>query len=180
MDIFEAIAKRYSYRGDFLDRPVPREDVVRIVQAGIQAPSGKNEQTTSFVIVDDPELLAKIARIVNRPVCNTARAMIACVTDPRPVFGEISFAVEDCSAAVENMLLAITALGYATVWLDGVLRKDDVAARVGRLLGVPAGRTVRILLPLGIPVEPGAQKEKLPFDRRAWFNRFGGETETKP
>jgi len=174
MDLFEAVARRYSYRGDFTDQPVPRDDLRKIVQAGIQAPSGKNEQTTSFVIVDDPELLGKIAEVVRRPVCNTARAMIACVTDPRPVFGAISFAVEDCAAAVENMLLAVTALGYATVWLDGALRVDDIAARVGRLLGVPPGRSLRILLPLGVPAEPGTQKEKLPFDQRAWFNRYGG------
>jgi len=174
MDVFEAIAKRYSYRGEFVDRPVPREDLRKIVRAGIQAPSGKNEQTTSFVIVDDPDLLRQVAEVVNRPVCDTARAMIACVIDPRPVFGDISFAVEDCAAAVENMLLAITALGYATVWLDGALRADEIAARVGRLLGVPPGRSVRILLPLGVAVEPGAQKEKLPFGQRAWFNRYPG------
>jgi nitroreductase len=173
MDVFEAIAKRHSYRRDFTDAAVPREDLVKIVLAGIRAPSGKNEQTTSFVIVDDPELLRRIAEIVDRPVCRTARAMIACVIDPRPVLGQISFAVEDCSAAVENMLLAIAALGYATVWLDGVLRPENVAARIGHLLGVPEGRSVRILLPLGVPVEPGTQKEKLPFEKRAWFNRHG-------
>lgn len=174
MDVFDAIANRRSYRGPFTDRPVPREDLRRIVQAGIQAPSGKNEQTTSFIIVDDKDLLRRIAEVVDRPVCGTAQAMIACVIDPRPVFGEISFAVEDCAAAVENMLLAITALGYATVWLDGALRTDNVADQLGRLLDVPAGRTVRILLPLGVAAESGSQKEKLPFEQRAWFNRYGG------
>lgn len=174
MEVFEAIAKRHSYRGDFTDAPVPREDLLKTVLAGIHAPSGKNEQTTSFVIVDDPDLLRQITQIVDKPVCKTAKAMIVCVIDPRPVLGNLSFAVEDCAAAVENMLLAITALGYATVWLDGVLRKDDLAARIGRLLGVPEGRSVRILLPLGVPVEPGTQKEKLPFEKRAWFNRYGG------
>ena len=174
MDVFEAMAKRYSYRGPFTDAPVPREDLRKIVQAGIRAPSGKNEQVVSFVIVDDPELLGQIAAVVQRPACNTAKAMIACVSDPRPVFEGFSFAAEDTAAAVENMLLALTALGYASVWLDGVLRLNDVAARVGELLGVPPGRTVRILLPLGVPAEPGVQKEKLPFARRAWFNRYGG------
>ena len=174
MDVFEAIARRYSYRGDFTDAPVPREDLIKIVLAGIHAPSGKNEQTTSFVIVDDAELLRRIAEIVDKPVCNTAKAMIACVIDPRPVLNNISFAVEDCSTAVENMLLAVTALGYATVWLDGVLRRDDIAARIGRLLGVPEGKAVRILLPLGVAAEPGTQKERLPFEKRAWFNRWGG------
>lgn len=54
MDLFEAVARRHSYRGPYTDQPVPREDLRKIVQAGIQAPSGRNEQTTSFVIIDDP------------------------------------------------------------------------------------------------------------------------------
>jgi nitroreductase len=177
MDLFEAIARRYSYRGAFTAAPVPREDLLRIVEAGIRAPSGKNEQTTSFVIVDEPAVLARIAAMLERPVCDTSRAMIACVVDPRPVLPGLSFAAEDCAAAVENMLLAITALGYATVWLDGVLRRDQIAERIGRLLGVPEDRTVRVLLPLGVPLAPGRQREKLPLAHRAWFNRFGAETE---
>ena len=106
-------------------------------------------------------------------MCHTAKAMIACVADPRPVYANFSFAAEDCAAAVENMLLAITALGYASVWLDGVLRTEDRAARIGRLLGVPTGRTIRILLPIGVPAEPGKQRERFSFDQRAWFNRYG-------
>jgi nitroreductase len=174
MDLFDAIANRYSYRGAFTDAPVPRGDLERIVQAGIQAPSGCNEQVVSFVIVDDPQLIAEIAKIADKPVCYSAKAMIVCAADPRPVYQGISFPAEDCAAAVENMLLAITALGYATVWLDGVLYFEDRAARIGRLLGVPSERTVRILLPIGVPAEPGRQREKLPFSQRAWFNRHGG------
>lgn len=173
MELFEAIGKRHSYRGPFTDAPVPEEDLRRIVQAGIQAPSGKNEQTTSFVILNDPALVRQAAEIINRPACQTARAMIVCVTDPRPTFYGHSFHAEDCAAAVENMLLAITALGYATVWLDGVLRLDDVADRLAALLGVPSGKIVRIVLPLGVPAEAVAQKEKLRFETRAWFNRYG-------
>jgi len=173
MDLFEAISRRYSYRGEFTNKPITRDDLKKIVQAGIQAPSAKNEQVASFVIVDDPQLLTQIAEIVDRPVCKTARAMIACVADPRPVLGDLSFAAEDCAAAVENILLAVTALGYATVWLDGVLRAGDKAARIGRLLGVPEAKIVRILLPLGVAAQPGTQKERLPFHERAWFNRYG-------
>jgi nitroreductase len=173
MDLFEAIGNRHSYRGPFCDTPVPRNDLEKIVQAGIQAPSACNGQVASFIIVDDPKLLQRIFEIVDRPVCRTAKAVIVCVTDPRPVFQTISFALEDCSASVENMLLAITALGYATVWLDGVLRSGDRAAQIGGLLGVPDHMTVQILLPVGVPAEPGAQREKLPFSQRAWFNQYG-------
>ena len=175
MDLFDAIAKRHSYRGDFSAAPVLRADLEKIVQAGIQAPSGKNEQVVSFVIVDDPGLLKQIAQILSKPVCNTARAMIACVVDPRPVHEGVSFGVEDCSASVENMLLAITALGYATVWLDYALRENCNAVKIGALLGVPEDRSVSILLPLGVPVQAGSQREKLHFHRRAWFNRYGLE-----
>jgi len=173
MDLFDAIQRRHSYRGPFRPTPVPREDLQRIVQAGIQAPSAKNEQVVSFVIVDDPQLLRQIAEIVDRPVCETATAMIACVVDPRPILEELSFAAEDCAACVENMLLAVTALGYATVWLDGVLRRAQKAERIARLLGTPEGLQLRVLLPLGVPEEQGSQKEKLPFEQRAWFNRYG-------
>jgi len=174
MDLFDAIAKRHSYRADFTPAPVPRDDLTKIVQAGIQAPSGKNEQVVSFVIVDDPQLLAQAAQILERAPCNTAKALIVCVTDPRPVFEGIFFAAEDCAAAVENMLLAITAMGYATVWLDGALRFNHRAERLGSLLDVPPGRQVRIVLPVGVPAEKWSQKEKLPFAQRAWFNRYGG------
>jgi nitroreductase len=174
MDLFDTIAKRHSYRGEFTNAAMPRADLEKIVQAGIQAPSGCNAQTTSFVIVDDPQLLSQIAEIVDKPVCRSAKAMIVCVADWRPAYGNVSFAVEDCAAAVENMLLAITALGYATVWLDGALRAEDRAGRIGRLLDVPPPKTVRVLLPLGVPAEPGEPREKLPFTRRASFNRHGG------
>ncbi len=170
MDTFEAIKRRHSYRGDFTDAAVPREDLTKIVQAGIQAASGLNEQTTSFVIVDDPDLLAETVRILDRPPCPTAKAMIFCVVDPRPTYEGVSFHVEDCSAAVENMLLAVTALGYATVWIQGVLCDKARGARLGELLGVSGNLSIRVALPLGVAAEPGRQKEKLAFDRRARFN----------
>ena len=100
--------------------------------------------------------------------------MIACIVDRRPdaVYEGHDFQVEDCAAAVENMLLAITALGYATVWIDGWLRVRDRAATIGRMLGLPEHKSVRVLLPLGVPAEVWPQKEKKPFSERAWFNRY--------
>lgn len=173
MDLFDAIAKRYSYRAEFTDAPVPRKDLEKIVQAGIQAPSACNQQVVSFVIVDDPAILRKITEILGKQFCSSAKAMIVCVADPRAVFSGISFAAEDCAAAVENMLLAITALGYASVWLDGVLRVEGRAAQIGQLLNVPPEREVCIVLPIGVPAQPGVQRERQPFADRAWFNRFG-------
>jgi len=173
MDVFEAISGRHSYRGEFIDQPVPRSDLEKIVQAGIQAPSGCNAQTTTFVIVDDPVVLAKMADLVPRPIMRAARAVITCIAEHRPVYKGKSFGIEDCAAATENILLAITALGYATVWIDGVLREGDRARQVAELLGVPADREVRIVLPVGLPKEHCKQREKQQFSERSWFNRYG-------
>lgn len=174
MEIFDAIEKRHSYRGGFTGKPVSREDLEKIVQAGIQAPSGCNEQTTTFVIVDRHDLIASVADVLDKKVVHEAGALIVCVVDKRPVINNWSFAAEDCAAAVENILLAITALGYATVWLQGALYAEQRSEQIARILEVPDNLEVRVVLPIGEPTETAQQKEKLPFDSRAWFNGYGG------
>jgi nitroreductase len=176
MDIFEAIARRHSYRGPFEPDPVPAADLRRIVQAGLQAPSGRNDQATSFVVVDDPALVQQIQTLhLTNVAMQQARAFIACIIDRQPdsIYHGHSFAVEDCAAAVENMLLAITGLGYASVWVDGWLRIENHAETIGELLNVPAERVIRVILPIGRPVESWRQAEKKPFESRAWFNGYG-------
>ena len=171
MDVFEAISRRHSYRGPYTSDPVPREDLERIVEAGVRAPRGCNEQTTSFVVLDDPEILQAVYRVLGSR--NPPPALIVCVADPKPVFRGMSFEIEDCAAAVENMLLAVTALGYASVWIDGVLRVEDRAEKLAALLGVPSPKCIRVILPVGRPVEEGSQREKKPVSERLSYNRFG-------
>lgn len=174
MDFFEAVARRHSYRGPFLPAAIPREDLRRIVQAGLRAPSGYNGQSTSFVVVDDPALRARIAQIVPGDALEKAPAVIVAVMDPSATPDKtMSFGVEDYAAAVENVLLAVTALGYATVWMDGAVRREGRAEELARLLEVPPPRVVRAILPVGVPAEIRGQRDKRPFDDRAWFNRYG-------
>ena len=175
MDIFEVMAKRHSYRGEFQDKPVPRKDLEKIVQAAIDAPSGCNAQTTSFVVIDDPQLIAKMATIFgDRPVCTTARAIIVCLADSTPAYGTTSFDREDCAAAVENMLLAITALGYATVWYQGYVQQNGNDTKIAKLLGVPDRLRVEVVLPIGVPVTNESPRQKKPLTERVSFNRFEG------
>jgi len=176
MEVFEAIAKRHSYRGPFKNQQIPQDELRRIVQAGIQAPSGRNRQTTTFIIVDDTNLLAAIRELhVTSKAMQQAQAYIVCLIDKHPeVTSEThSFYIEDYAAAVENMFLAVTALGYATVWIDGWLRSEGRAEKIGKLLGVPEEKVVRVILPIGIPAEVHQQKEKKSFEERAWLNRYG-------
>lgn len=172
MDVFAAVYKRNSYRGAFVDREVPRDLLRKIVAAGLHAPSGFNAQTTEFIVVDDEKLMWQLRETVPAKPLQTARAAIVVLMRHEEERNGLYFGVEDYAAAVENVLLAITASDLATVWIDGALRREERAERIGRLLGVPEDREVRVLLPVGYPAEQGNQNDKLPFDRRAWFNGF--------
>jgi len=178
-DFFTVIKERHSYRGSFADKAVPRQDLEKIIDAGLSAPSGKNEQTTEFVVIDDPLLLHQIGQMHSMQAMHQAKAMIICIIDkdPEPVYHGYSFQVEDCSAAVENMFLALTALGYASVWIDGWLRLEGRAEKIAEIIGLPRGKQVRVLLPVGISRDTVPRLKKKSFERRAWFNRYHGENE---
>ena len=174
MDFFNVINARHCCRGEFKDKPVSQEDLRKIVDAGLQAPSGKNAQTTTFIIVDDSDILSDISVINPVPVLKTAKALIACIIDknPEPIFHNMNFVIEDCSAAVENMFLAITALGLGTVWLDGALRLEGRNEAIDKALKLPPTKTTRVILPVGFPKENGQSPKKLPFERRVFFNEY--------
>ena len=67
MTTLETISARHSYRGKYLPTPVPREHLTAIMQAGLDAPSGCNKQTTSIIAVDDPPSWPCFARSLTRP-----------------------------------------------------------------------------------------------------------------
>ena len=93
MNVIEAICSRRSYRGHYKDSPVPREDLMRIMQAGLDAPSGCNKQTTSLIAVDDPELLARLKVVIDPPVAETAPAAICVLTRRIYAYRDKCFAV---------------------------------------------------------------------------------------
>ncbi|NBH70490.1 nitroreductase [Clostridiaceae bacterium] len=163
------IFSRSSYRGSFKNEPVPREDLVAILKAGIAAPSACNRQTTSFVAVDDEALVNEIKKIFPNPSCQTAQAFIVVFTQEIAGVDGRFYSVHDYSAAVENMMLAMKSLGYDTCWYEGGVRK--YADQFCALLRVPKELQMACLLPVGVAAEEVVPvKGKKPFEERAWFN----------
>jgi nitroreductase len=76
MTLFEAVQKRYSYRGAYQPLPVPREDLRKILEAGLAAPSGCNTQTTSLIALDDPALVKKLGGLLGKSGFATAPAAL--------------------------------------------------------------------------------------------------------
>lgn len=173
MDTFEALLNRRSYRGTYTDAPVPREDLRRILRAGLAAPSGCNLQTTSLIGVDDPKLLGTLTALLRKAGPATAPAAICVLTRPEICFAGVSFHVQDYAAAIQNMLLAAHALGYASCWIEGYVR-GDVGDRMLRALNAPADCRLAAFLPVGVPAQAVTAPAFKPFEARAWFNRDRG------
>ena len=171
MDFFAAIKARHSYRSSYAETQVPDNDLIQILDAGIRAPSGCNAQTTSFILVTNPALRTEIGKALSGPAVATAPALIVVTTEKHTFDFGLDFELEDYAAAVENILLAATALGYASCWLDGVTRLNGVCDEIARILDVPEGKQVRCVLPLGKPKETGVQPSRKPFDVRVDWRR---------
>ena len=171
--MLDTIMNRRSYRGRYKSDPVPREDLVKILEAGLAAPSGCNKQTTSLIAVDDPEVLSRLKATMDPPVAQTAPAAICVLTRRINAYRDKCFAVQDYSAAIENMLLAIVNLGYQSCWYEGHITDDDrICDKMAEILNVPSDYELVCFLPVGIAEgEPSLPKKK-PFEERAWFNSY--------
>lgn len=177
MNILELIQSRTSYRGSYRPEPVPREDLRKIMEAGLAAPSGCNKQTTSLIGVDDPALLAELLAAIDPPVAQTAPAAVCVLTQKICAYRDRCFHVQDYSAAIENMLLAVKALGYESCWYEGHITDEDrIGRRLADMLGVPEEYELVCFLPVGRAAqEPRPSPAKKAFEERAWFNGFGKE-----
>jgi len=150
MDALEAIRKRRSVR-DYTGEPIPREDLETIVDAGRLAASGNNKQPWDFVVVTERELIEQLK--VASLWMEKAAAIIAVVLDPSSRWWR-----EDGSAAVENMLIAATALGYGSCWLQGYTMPREEEFKT--LLGIPGEKRLLTLVPIGVPVRWPAKDKK--------------------
>jgi nitroreductase len=173
MDMLELIQKRHSYRGRFRPAPVPRAHLAAILEAGLAAPSGCNKQTVSLIAVDDPEVLKALRGVIDPPAGETAPAMICVLTQRIIAYRDRCFSVQDYAAAIENMLLAITALGYQSCWYEGHITDDDrICDKIASVLNVPKGYDVVCILPVGKAADEVHSPSKKPFSERVRFNRW--------
>ena len=176
--MLHTIENRRSYRGTYETTPVPRGDLVKILKAGLAAPSGCNKQTTSLIAVDDPQILDELHSLARLSRSHRAPAMICVLTRRIIAHDDRSYFVQDYAAAIQNMLLAITALGYHSCWYEGrITGADRIGAQMARVLHVPEEYELVCFLPVGIAKDQPTQPKKMDFSQRAWFNGFQGESD---
>ena len=143
MDAIEAMKKRASVRA-YKPDAVPRAVLEEIVECGSRAPSAMGVHPWHFVVVTEKAMLRRIAAstdygrfIADAPAC----IVVLCE--------EGEYYLEDGCAAVENILIAVTAHGLGACWVAG--DKKDYAEAVRDMVGAPRGHRLIALLPLGHP-----------------------------
>ena len=164
MDLFEAIGARASVRA-FEKCDIPEDVLLRIIDAGRLAPSGRNRQPWEFILVTKDETIEKLGEI--QGCIAEASAAVAVVMDEEAS----QYWKEDASAAIENMLLAAVALGYGSLWVEGlVLQNEDYGRGV---LGVPADKRLLAVIPIGKPSGVPHQAPKKPLEEVLHRERYG-------
>ena len=125
MEFKDVVATRRSIR-QYQDRPVAEEHMQAIIEAGMMAPSAGNQQPWHFVVIRDPAMLKKIAHThpYGQMTADASVAVLICGDESLEVHK--GYWVQDCSAAIENMLLAAHVLGIGAVWVGIFPREERV------------------------------------------------------
>ena len=175
----DVMMTRTSVR-NFTGDPVSREQLETILKAGMAAPTAMNSQPWRFVVVTDKEKIASVFGAGPRSgMFTTAGAVIVVCgqsTAMRKPFGQPDapevemdnmFWFEDCSAAAENIRLAAQALGLGAVWTAGYPGMERVAP-IAKALGIPEKVIPLCVIPVGVPAETPAPKDKWNPDNIHW------------
>lgn len=156
-DFQDIVSSRYSCRC-YLTDPVPREDIVRILEAARLAPSACNKQPWRFVVATDETLRGKILEEGCLPGLGMKWAMAAPVIlvlgmkkslvthKVAPLFSNVDYSLLDIGIAGEHAVLQATELGYGTCWIGWIKPKE-----VRKIVGWPKEILPQALITLGKP-----------------------------
>lgn len=162
MTFLDLARTRQSDRG-YSDRPVTREQIEACLEAARLAPSACNSQPWSFVVVDDPQLRRQVADQLQDMVMNrfagSAPVLVVVVAETPNLIPRLAgewkgkpYYLMDIGMAVEHFCLQAADAGLGSCIL-GWFNEQGVK----RLLGIPRGKRVPLVITLGHPLEPGAR-----------------------
>ena len=163
MDVFKAILERRSIRKYVKDKKIPEETLQKLLEAARLAPSGRNKQEWSLVIVEDLEIKQELV-----PACNNqtfvgnASIVIAGVVNPSWKWCDV-----DLTIAFEHIVLEAVELGLGTCWI-GAFEEN----KVKKVLNIPGKLRVTILLTVGFPAEKPKPRPKKPLEQLIHINKY--------
>ena len=167
-EVLQVIANRRSIR-KYQDREVDEATITLLLKAGMAAPSAHNLQPWEFIVVTDRKTIDLIANahsggkmLYEAPLC-----ICVCGDLERAHKDFTDYWVQDCSAATENILLAVEALGLGAVWC-GVHPRPDRVKPVREILGLPSTVIPLNVIAVGYPDDNPPVKDKWREDGVHW------------
>ena len=170
-ETFETIFARKSVR-KFKDAELSKERLQLIVKAGMAAPTAVDKRPWHFVVVQDAKLLQKLGeQLPYAKMAKQASAAIVVVGDLKQQHGgkDSDYWIMDCSAATQNILLAVESLGLGAVW-TAVYPDMERVKTVRSLLDVPEDMMPLNVIPIGTPKGNPKAKDKYDKSRLHWNN----------
>jgi nitroreductase len=171
VSFLDLVKKRRSVR-KYLERPVPREAVVRCLEAARLSPSACNSQPWRFLVLDDPELKSRLSDSAFSGIhsinsfAGKAPVLVVIVTERSSFasslgscFRGVQYSLIDIGIAGEHFILQAEEEGLGTCWLGWFNEKE-----VKKVLGLTRNSRVDVIISLGYPVEterPGHTRKTL-------------------
>jgi nitroreductase len=163
MDILKLIKTRRSVRA-YQDKPIPKEDLDKILESAHLAPSAHNDQGYKFVVIKDKEKLKRIAEINRAPFVANAPLALVCVSNNL----ESKYHIVDISIATDHIVLAAWSLGIGTCWVGAVGAQKEVA----EVISAPKGTEPIIILPMGYLADREIPKRRKEIDEIVSYEKY--------
>ncbi|MFQ6087532.1 MAG: nitroreductase family protein [Candidatus Methanofastidiosia archaeon] len=169
MNLFEAIKKRRSIRS-FEEKEVLDDDLKKILEMAIWAPSEGNLQPWKFYLVRDEDTKDRLTRAAlnQRFLSQASVVIVVCAdfhaTSPYGERGINLYCLQSTAAAIQNMLLSAHALGLGACWV-GAFQEEEIK----EILKLPDHLRPIALIPIGYPAEsPPPRRRKDLSDVTVW------------
>jgi nitroreductase len=165
--VIEAIRKRRSIR-KFTKDPVSDEALNQVLESGVWAPSGKNNQPWKFAVIQDTVLKESLAALTHSgSIIQEASVCVAVFLDHSRVYDRTKD-VQAVGACIQNMLLTIHSLGLGGVWLGEILKNKE---KVGELLGANRDLELMAVVSFGHPAKRAGGGERDPLEKAVFLRR---------
>lgn len=171
METWDAIRSRRDVR-EFEDRPIPREHLDQILEAGRRSPSSQNWQPWDFVVVTDRRQLAELSGVWQgaRHVAGSAATIV--LVGPTPGDEQERYRLHyDFGQATMSIMLAAADLGVGSG--HSVVADQQLARQI---VGHPADRAAVYLIalgyPAGRPLRPIERPNRRPFEEVVHWGRW--------
>lgn len=150
METLEAIYKRRSIR-DFKNIPLKKEEIEILLKAAFSAPTAVNAQPWEFIVVTENEILDRMKDKLVFARYNAPTAIVVCGNMKLALKGkDKDLWIEDCSAAIENILIAATDIGIGSLWV-GIYPIESRMNAVKNILNIPEYVVPLAMVYLGYP-----------------------------